>query len=82
MIASRSDLGIMIGIFALNAIFATLLAKWRRRITGSRTELSEAPVRSVVTQDVTDQLAKLAKLHDDGKITEEEFASAKKRLLQ
>jgi len=41
---------------------------------------SEAPIE-VTGTDVVEQLQQLAQLHDSGALTDEEFASAKQKLL-
>jgi hypothetical protein len=84
MLSSHSDVALLLGAFALNALLAAILARWRRR-GGAGSNGAPAGVRdasSSVTSDLAEQLAKLAKLRDDGKLTEDEYSSAKQKLLK
>jgi hypothetical protein len=84
MLSSHSDVALLLGAFALNALLAAILARWRRR-GGAGSNVAPAGVRdasSSVTSDLAEQLAKLAKLRDDGKLTEDEYSSAKQKLLK
>lgn len=48
---------------------------------GSAPEVTSPPLTAADSSDVADQLAKLARMHADGTLTDEEFAQAKARLL-
>lgn len=84
-LGSDSDVLLLIGAFALNAVLAGLAARWRRSrsLTASAPKLSTniAAGDSLTVADLTDQLARLARLHAEGKLSDEEFASAKRKLL-
>ena len=63
---------------------STLIADARSRVTGwweERRAVSEAGVPAGPDVDVTARLASLADLHARGELTDEEFASAKARVL-
>ena len=87
MLGSRSDLTLLLGAFTLNAILAALAAKWRRGQTSHESEHIGSPPRareigSPTASGITRQLTALTKLRDEGKLTEQEFTAAKRKLLQ
>src|SRR6188472_2651966 len=63
---------------------STFLADTRTRMSNwweSRRSPSETPAVAPATEDVSARLASLAQLHSDGKLTDEEYASAKAQVL-
>jgi hypothetical protein len=83
---SGSDVTLLLGAFALNAVLAAFVAKWRRRGASRRAEHVASPrapeIGSPAASDLTERLATLSKLRDEGNLTEEEFSAAKRKLLQ
>jgi hypothetical protein len=83
---SRSDFTLLLGAFALNAVLAALAAKWRRRQASRGVEHVASPrvpeIGFPAAGDLIEQLTTLTKLRDEGKLTEEEFSAAKRKLLQ
>jgi hypothetical protein len=80
MIAGVTDVLILLGIFALNALLAAGAARWsaKRR---HRDSIETSPAEAGTNTQLASELARLAELHAKGSLSNEEFHAAKKKLL-
>tara|TARA_B100000242_G_C42977454_1_gene453691 strand:+ start:872 stop:1117 length:246 start_codon:yes stop_codon:yes gene_type:complete len=73
-------------VVALILIFVLYLAvKAITRGVEAKSELSKEKDKNDINelkQDLSDEISKLKKMHDDGVITEEEFKKAKEKILK